>query len=88
MSGTSISFLAPMTVPLADLAATFGDLLGVTPRISGRLVEASVERPTEVLHRLAGWALDAGVELESLSIARASLEDVYLGLTESSEDPA
>jgi ABC-2 type transport system ATP-binding protein len=86
LSGTSISFLAPMTVAADDLLATFGGLLGVTPRISGRLVEASVERPTEVLHRLAGWAIDAGVELESLSIARASLEDVYLGLTESSEE--
>lgn len=81
-TGTSISFLAPASVHRSEMAATFGALLGATPRISGRLVEATVDRPTVAVHRLAGWALDAGVELESLSVARATLEDVYLGLTE------
>jgi len=33
------------------------------------------------VHRLTGWALEAGVELESLAVHRASLEDVYLSLT-------
>jgi ABC-2 type transport system ATP-binding protein len=86
VSGTSISFLAPDSVPLAEMATTFGELLGATPRISGRLVEATVDHPTAAVHQLAGWALDARVELESLSVARATLEDVYLGLTESVED--
>jgi len=80
--GTSISFLAPKEIALDDLRAGFGELLGTTPRVSGRLVEATVERPTEVVHRLSGWALESGVELESLSVARVSLEEVYLGLTE------
>jgi ABC-2 type transport system ATP-binding protein len=87
-SGTAISFLAPDSIPQAELAATFGGLLAATPRISGRLVEATVEQPTVAVHRLAGWALDAGVELESLSVARATLEDVYLGLTETDEGPS
>jgi ABC-2 type transport system ATP-binding protein len=80
--GTAISFLAPEHMATGDASATFGPLLGTVPRVSGRLVEATVERPTAAVHRLAGWALDAGVELESLTIGQASLEDVYLGLTE------
>jgi ABC-2 type transport system ATP-binding protein len=83
--GTTISFVAPERVATADLTSTFGPLLGVEPRISGRLVEATVEHPTAALHRVAGWALESGDELDSLSVARASLEDVYLGLTGSAE---
>jgi hypothetical protein len=49
-------------------------------RLSGRLVEANVDQPTAVVHRLTAWALDAGIELDSLSVGRASLEDVYLSL--------
>ncbi len=33
---------------------------------------------TEPLHRLTGWALARGVELDDLSVVRPSLEDVYL----------
>ncbi|MDX2381849.1 MAG: ABC transporter ATP-binding protein [Acidimicrobiia bacterium] len=86
-SGTSISFLAPGSVAHDEIAATFGELLGARPRISGRLVEASVAQPTMVVHRLSGWALDNGVELESLTVSRASLEDVYLGLTAPDGEP-
>ncbi|MGH9119033.1 MAG: ABC transporter ATP-binding protein [Acidimicrobiales bacterium] len=38
--------------------------------------------PTEVLHRLTGWALERGIDLEGLTVARPSLEDVYLELTQ------
>jgi ABC-2 type transport system ATP-binding protein len=86
-SGTAISFLAPESVAHDEIAATFGELLGARPRISGRLVEASVAQPTLVVHRLSGWALDHGAELESLSVSRASLEDVYLGLTAPDAEP-
>jgi ABC-2 type transport system ATP-binding protein len=37
---------------------------------------------TAALHRLTGWALDNGVDLDGLSVSRPSLEDVYLQLTE------
>lgn len=37
--------------------------------------------PTAMLHRLTGWAVERELELESLSVARPSLEDVYLELT-------
>ena len=33
------------------------------------------------LHRLTGWALEAGVDVGSLEIVRPTLEDVYLELT-------
>jgi len=47
-----------------------------------RLVEATIEHPAAAVNRLTSWALEAGVELDSLSMSQASLEDVYLALTE------
>jgi ABC-2 type transport system ATP-binding protein len=88
VSGTVISFMLPDSVSTSDAFATFGHLLGVDIRMSGRLVEASVEQPTAAVHRITGWAIDAGVELESLSVSRVSLEDVYLSLTDEAHDEA
>lgn len=82
VSGTVVSFMLPDSVPTDAAAATFGELLGAGIRLSGRLVEASVEQPTAAVHRITGWAVEAGVELESLSVSRVSLEDVYLSLTD------
>jgi ABC-2 type transport system ATP-binding protein len=82
VSGTVISFMLPENIHAGDASTMFGHLLGVDIRVSGRLVEASVEQPTVAVHRITGWAIDAGVELESLSVSRVSLEDVYLALTD------
>ncbi|MGB9377165.1 MAG: ABC transporter ATP-binding protein, partial [Mycobacteriales bacterium] len=41
--------------------------------------------PVGVLHALTGWALGADAALDGLTVARPSLEDVYLQLT---GDPA
>jgi len=82
VSGTVVSFMLPEAVAPASALATFGDLLGVEVRLSGRLVEASIDHPTAAVHRITGWAVEAGVELESLSVSRVSLEDVYLTLTD------
>jgi len=49
-------------------------------------VEVRTEDEVRVLHQLTGWALDAGVPLEQLTVERPSLEDVYLDLTGSGED--
>jgi ABC-2 type transport system ATP-binding protein len=49
-------------------------------------IEAEPADPTRALHELTGWALSHNVELERLTVARASLEDVYLELTRSAED--
>jgi len=36
------------------------------------------------LHRLTSWATEAGIELDELNVARPTLEDVYLQLTDGS----
>ena len=87
VSGTMVSFMLPESVRPEAAAATFGELLGVDIRLSGRLVEASIEQPTAAVHRITGWAIEAGVELESLSVSRVSLEDVYLSLTDPDTEP-
>ena len=85
ISGTVVSFMLPHSIETADAISTFGPVLGGDVRLSGRLVETTVDRATEVVHRATGWAIDNGVELESLRVARASLEDVFLQLTEQSK---
>ncbi len=87
VSGTVVSFLLPPGFALDAATSTLGDLLGADVRLSGRLVEANVERPTAAVHRLTGWALEEGHELEGLSVTRVSLEDVYLSLTDTAADP-
>ena len=42
-------------------------------------------RPTEILHRLTGWAVERGIDLDGLTVARPSLEDVYLELTQAAD---
>jgi len=83
VSGTMVSFMLPDSVHPDAAAATFGELLGVDIRLSGRLVEANIEQPTAAVHRITGWAIESGVELDSLSVSRVSLEEVYLSLTDS-----
>ncbi len=86
VSGTVVSFMLPDAVAPSDAITTFAGVLGSEIRVSGRLVEVTLDHPTQAVHSLTGWALDAGVELESLSVQRASLEDVYLKLA--GESPA
>jgi len=80
VSGTVVSFMLPDSIQIGDATSTFGPLFGSDVRVAGRLIEATIDQPTAAVHRLTGWALETGVELESLSVHRASLEDVYLGL--------
>ena len=49
----------------------------------GRYVIAT-DAPTAVLHRLTGWAVDQGIELEELSVSRPSLEDLFVEIVGSS----
>jgi ABC-2 type transport system ATP-binding protein len=51
----------------------------VTPS-DGR-VQIEATDPVKVLHELTGWALEKGVALDELEVARPTLEDVYLKLT-------
>jgi ABC-2 type transport system ATP-binding protein len=79
-SPTTIRFLLPDGFDEGHLAQ-FATLLGADVHLAGRLVEAGIDTPTAAVHRLTGWAIDHGIELESLSVTRVSLEDVYLTLT-------
>jgi ABC-2 type transport system ATP-binding protein len=47
----------------------------------GRAVERETDDPTALLHELTSEALARGERLEELSVARPTLEDVYLELT-------
>jgi ABC-2 type transport system ATP-binding protein len=57
------------------------DVVPATARVGDTDYELSTNTPVQVLHRLTGWAVDAGVELDRLTVARPSLEDAYLELT-------
>jgi ABC-2 type transport system ATP-binding protein len=48
---------------------------------SDGLVEIKTEDELTVLHTLSGWALERNLRLPGLSVARVTLEDVYLQLT-------
>jgi ABC-2 type transport system ATP-binding protein len=48
---------------------------------SGGIVERETDDPTSLLHELTGAALARGERLEALTVARPTLEDVYLELT-------
>ncbi len=73
-----IEFGLPSGTEVADLPVP------PTSVEDGRVVIEAHE-PTELLHRLTGWALDRGTVLDGLRVDRPSLEDVYLELT---ADPA
>ena len=52
----------------------------------GQMQERETDDPTKLLHELTSEALARGEQLEELSVARPTLEDVYLELTAESAD--
>jgi ABC-2 type transport system ATP-binding protein len=76
-----ISFRPPAGTAVAELPA---GLPGRAATLEGR-VELRTTEPTRALHLLTGWALARGEELDALTVARPSLEDVYLRLTNAPE---
>jgi ABC-2 type transport system ATP-binding protein len=78
---TSVTFqLPPHAPPLPE---------HLHPHVSSsRGVHLEATEPMKTLHDLTGWALEHDVELKSLSVARPSLEDVYLSLTGEPSDAA
>lgn len=62
---------------------------GATYRVgydrNGDRVELETDDPTELLHRLTGDALARGERLHGLTVARPTLEEVYLQLTDEAE---
>jgi ABC-2 type transport system ATP-binding protein len=69
------------SLPAATSAADLPDLGPATAAVDGRGVVVRALEPTRALHLLTGWSLDRGMVLEGLTVARPSLEDVYLELT-------
>lgn len=78
---TVISFRLPENVSAGDLPSIGEDL-----RLAGNVVEVRTQSATTDVNTLAAWAVGRGVQLESLTLARPSLEDVYLDLVEEPAD--
>ena len=76
-----ISFELPISMQSSDLP---GELALASRRDAGHANALLIETntPTASLNLLTGWALERGIELGALSVARPSLEDVYMQLIE------
>lgn len=72
-----ISFTLPRGTPPPDL----GESVDVGDRYTVTAPEV-----TRTLHRLTSWAIDQQIELDSLTVEKPSLEDVYLQLTGEAND--
>ncbi|WP_101790314.1 ABC transporter ATP-binding protein [Nonomuraea indica] len=70
-----LSFRLPEGTILADLPSLTGHV-----EAHGAAVSVQTDQPARDMHALTGWALERGTELTSLTLARPSLEDVYLDL--------
>jgi ABC-2 type transport system ATP-binding protein len=55
--------------------------LQVTGAAADGSLQIRSEDPTRTLYDLTGWAIERGITLEGLEVARPTLEDVYLQLT-------
>jgi ABC-2 type transport system ATP-binding protein len=73
---TEIRFSLPAGAAGTDLPAVSG-----TASTRGREVELSTNDPTHDLLALTRWAVGRGDVLDGLTVARPSLEDIYLALT-------
>ncbi|MGH3192336.1 MAG: ABC transporter ATP-binding protein [Streptosporangiaceae bacterium] len=69
-----IRFMLPDGYSVADLPVP------ATADEDGRLI-VEADEPTELLHRLTGWAMEHHTTLPGLTVDRPSLEDIYLSLT-------
>ena len=74
-AATVVSFRLPTGVTASDLPQV-GDDVGV----AGTIVEVRTRTATADVNALTAWAIARGLELEGLTLARPSLEDVYLDL--------
>jgi ABC-2 type transport system ATP-binding protein len=77
---TVVSFRLPDAVAIADLPA-----VGTRVTLAGSTAEVHSASPTADLHVLTAWALERGLELAELSLARPELEDIYLELVDGGE---
>jgi len=73
---------------LPSAAPALPEELSKDARVSAAGIELRTEDPTPLLHELTGWAIERGIALDGLEVARPSLEDVYLELTRNTEGRA
>ena len=81
-SDSTISFTRPPDSPELP-----GGLAGLARTRSGA-TEIVTPEVTRVLHELTDWALENDVQLVDLKVGGATLEDVYLELTQADEEAA
>ncbi|ATQ29936.1 ABC transporter ATP-binding protein [Rhodococcus ruber] len=74
-SAAVVSFRLPPGAAPSELPDLGGPLA-----TDGAEWQLRTSTPTAALRRLTGWAQDRGLELPALTVARPSLEDVYLEL--------
>jgi len=77
-AAASIRFKLP---PASELPPSIRSLA----KTDGDFISIETHDPTRALYELTSWAVQAQLTLEGLEVTRPSLEDVYLGITESSE---
>ncbi|MEV4471877.1 ABC transporter ATP-binding protein [Nonomuraea sp. NPDC049504] len=70
-----LTFRLPEGTAAADLPPLTGHI-----EARGPAVTVETKQPARDMHELTGWALERGTDLTSLTLARPSLEDVYLDL--------
>jgi len=80
-AATVVSFRMPEGVVAGDLPRV-GDDVGV----AGTIVEVRTRAATADVNAITAWAMARGIELEGLTLARPSLEDVYLDLIGANDD--
>jgi ABC-2 type transport system ATP-binding protein len=78
---TTISFRLPDGVALDDLPPR----CRADAALTGREVKITAADPTGPVHELTGWALERGVVLSDLEVAKPTLEDVYLEIVGATE---
>ncbi len=74
----TIRFALPESVAVADVPLP-------VQSVDDGLVTVQTDDELRALHLLTGWALEKGLALPGLSVARVSLEDIYLDLTRSAQ---
>jgi ABC-2 type transport system ATP-binding protein len=97
-AGRIVAEGAPATLGGRDMARArirFALPAGTAPpdgldarRAPDGFIELTPSDVARALHRLSGWAIEAGVDLGELQIVRPSLEDVYLELTRDDDSVA
>jgi ABC-2 type transport system ATP-binding protein len=78
----AITFTLPAGLGAAELP---GDLVQHAS-VNGRRLRLTTHRPLAAVEQLAAWARDRHVDLVDLEIRRDTLEDVYLRLTDRSDE--